>query len=459
MATCFNDVHVLDTQTLAWSQPAQVGPETKALFIPMSCTEPHARYGVPLLESVRRTNLTPSFGRHPPFRGTSDLGHRHATCLLRLAAPCLLILLACTCLRLVIAICRTAFATSTFPCLPCHAIKEACLPQNPKGPLPSCNPRVTLAADRHRAHHYLHHHLQAGAKVSPRAGHTGAVLGDVWYIVGGGNNVKGCADLLAADLSQLAASGTVTWHVVASVALRDPLSSEGIALVALPAERVLLAFGGYNGKYQSAVSIFRAPEGAAALLSGPVAVAAARVEEAKAAAAGGKGPAAAAGEAGKTAEAGGKQQPAAAAPAALSAEQQAAELQKQVAEFKAQLEGARKDAESAIREAAAAKEGAAHELSLLRKQVTSTQGALADANKVRGVREVTACTRTLIRTQSASHAGRCSSSSRHAGTGSIPCASAPMTAGRAWRALLLAIAASHGLPYPAVTLYGAMAQQ
>ena len=53
--------------------------------------------------------------------------------------------------------------------------------------------------------------------MSPRAGHSGAVLGDIWYIVGGGNNVKGCADLLAADLAALPTSNTLTWHVVTSV--------------------------------------------------------------------------------------------------------------------------------------------------------------------------------------------------------------------------------------------------
>ncbi len=53
--------------------------------------------------------------------------------------------------------------------------------------------------------------------MSPRAGHSGAVLGDIWYIVGGGNNVKGCADLLAADLAELPTSNTLTWHVVTSV--------------------------------------------------------------------------------------------------------------------------------------------------------------------------------------------------------------------------------------------------
>ncbi|KAG2499609.1 hypothetical protein HYH03_002549 [Edaphochlamys debaryana] len=237
---------------------------------------------------------------------------------------------------------------------------------------------------------------QAGAKVSPRAGHSGAVLGDVWYIVGGGNNVKGCADLLAADLSALPTNGTITWHVVTSVALRDPLSSEGISLVALPAERVLLAFGGYNGKYQNAVSLYRAPEGAAAFLTGAEAAAATRVEASKAngAAPAAEKPAAAAAQAKPAAAAakaaaapaaaagqGSAAATAAAEAAAAAAAGQAAELQKQVADIKAQLEGARREAESAIRESAAAKEGAAHELALLRKQLTAAQAQTAEANK------------------------------------------------------------------------------
>ncbi|KAG2435000.1 hypothetical protein HYH02_011998 [Chlamydomonas schloesseri] len=269
---------------------------------------------------------------------------------------------------------------------------------------------------------------QAGAKVSPRAGHSGAVLGDIWYIVGGGNNVKGCADLLAADLAALPTSNTLTWHVVTSVAIRDPLSSEGISLVMLPQPRVLVAFGGYNGKYQNAVSLFRAPLGSAALLAGPLASAASAVEERKAAVAAQTGgaaaapaaaPAAAAPEqvaapAAKAAKAngaapaaaasgkapaapaaapqaaqGGKAPAAAAGSAAASADQGAAassaalvsELRGQVSELRGQLEGARREAESAIRESAAAKEGAAHELALLRKQLATAQGALAEANK------------------------------------------------------------------------------
>ena len=70
--------------------------------------------------------------------------------------------------------------------------------------------------------------------------------------------------MLAVDLSDLS-SGSVSVTSVTSIPPRDPLSSEGISLVALPTEpagvpggtgnspskgHTLLAFGGYNGKYQ-----------------------------------------------------------------------------------------------------------------------------------------------------------------------------------------------------------------
>lgn len=199
------------------------------------------------------------------------------------------------------------------------------------------------------------------------------------------------------------------------VAIRDPLSSEGISLVMVQQPRVLVAFGGYNGKYQNAVSLFRAPMGSAALLAGPLASAANAVEERKAAqvasapavaadqgvvaaaappnangaapaAAGGKAPAAPAPAQPAAAAGGGKVSaaPSADLSAAASSVALVSELRQQAAELKAQLEGARREAESAIRESAAAKEGAAHELALLRKQLATAQGSLAEANKVRG---------------------------------------------------------------------------
>ncbi|GFR48456.1 hypothetical protein Agub_g10359, partial [Astrephomene gubernaculifera] len=255
---------------------------------------------------------------------------------------------------------------------------------------------------------------QSGAKISPRAGHAGALLGATWFIVGGGNNVRGCTDLLAADLGGLgggegegeggktaagaAAAGHVRWRVVASVALRDPLSSEGISLVALPpsasspaSPRTLLAFGGYNGRYLNTLSVFRAPElsagssgvqgeGEGKAAAAPPTAATAAEEQAPAAAAPPQ----------QQQQQVSPTQPLAAPAAAAAGEPPApaspsarlvAELRQQVAELRAALEGARREAEGAIRESAAAAEGAATELGLLRKQLAGAQGALAEANK------------------------------------------------------------------------------
>eukprot|EP00798_Chlamydomonas_sp_ICE-L_P018082 gene18082-24505_t len=124
-----------------------------------------------------------------------------------------------------------------------------------------------------------------GGKISPRAGHSGALVGSSWHIVGGGNNVKGCTDLLALDLTTLEA-GSVAWRAVSSVPARDPISSEGVsvqdpghhntthnratvewrAVPSVPARDpissegvsvTLLSFGGYNGKYQNVTSVFK----------------------------------------------------------------------------------------------------------------------------------------------------------------------------------------------------------
>ena len=37
----------------------------------------------------------------------------------------------------------------------------------------------------------------------PRAGHAASILGNTWFIVGGGNNTSGCADMYALELSAL----------------------------------------------------------------------------------------------------------------------------------------------------------------------------------------------------------------------------------------------------------------
>lgn len=98
----------------------------------------------------------------------------------------------------------------------------------------------------------------AGSSPTPRAGHGGVLVGDLWYILGGGNNVKGCTEMLVADLSELAAN-RVSWNKVCNVPAGSPLSSEGISLLHSPEYNMLVAFGGYNGKYHNAVSVYKLP--------------------------------------------------------------------------------------------------------------------------------------------------------------------------------------------------------
>jgi len=93
------------------------------------------------------------------------------------------------------------------------------------------------------------------------AGHAGDVLGDSWYIVGGGNNTSGCTDMVALDLTPLATSDQtddpLIWSTVSQAESRSAIVSEGLTVEAVPYARCLLSFGGYNGKYQSALQVFR----------------------------------------------------------------------------------------------------------------------------------------------------------------------------------------------------------
>ena len=94
------------------------------------------------------------------------------------------------------------------------------------------------------------------------AGHAGAVLGDTWYIAGGGNNTSGCTDMLALDLLPLAEDSPsdepLTWSIVSHADARGAIVSEGMTVQAVPSAKCLLAFGGYNGKYQNALQVFKA---------------------------------------------------------------------------------------------------------------------------------------------------------------------------------------------------------
>uniref|UniRef100_M1CLY9 Acyl-CoA binding protein n=1 Tax=Solanum tuberosum TaxID=4113 RepID=M1CLY9_SOLTU len=92
-----------------------------------------------------------------------------------------------------------------------------------------------------------------GDLVSPRAGHAGVTIGDNWYIVGGGDNKSGVPETLMLNMSKLVVS------VLATVKGRDPLASEGLSVssASLDGENFLVAFGGYNGKYNNEVYVMR----------------------------------------------------------------------------------------------------------------------------------------------------------------------------------------------------------
>ena len=95
----------------------------------------------------------------------------------------------------------------------------------------------------------------------PSVGHAGDVIGSHWYLVGGGNNTSGCTDMVALDLMPLGSSDNesepLTWSTVSHAEARSATVSEGLTVEAVPYARCLLSFGGYNGKYQSALQMFK----------------------------------------------------------------------------------------------------------------------------------------------------------------------------------------------------------
>ena len=93
-------------------------------------------------------------------------------------------------------------------------------------------------------------------------GHAGDVLDGKLYIVGGGNNSAACRDLVALNLAGLGGTPLVEtpdlqWESLAETEASASTASEGLTLSSLPHLGLLLAFGGYNGKYHSAVQIYR----------------------------------------------------------------------------------------------------------------------------------------------------------------------------------------------------------
>ncbi|WZZ41930.1 hypothetical protein YC2023_038189 [Brassica napus] len=94
---------------------------------------------------------------------------------------------------------------------------------------------------------------QQGEAPTPRSGHAGVTIGENWFIVGGGDNKSGASESVVLNMS------TLTWSVVASVEGRVPLASEGLSLVvsSYNGEDVLVAFGGYNGRYNNEINLLK----------------------------------------------------------------------------------------------------------------------------------------------------------------------------------------------------------
>ncbi|CAH8306885.1 unnamed protein product [Eruca vesicaria subsp. sativa] len=92
-----------------------------------------------------------------------------------------------------------------------------------------------------------------GDVVTPRAGHAGITIDENWYIVGGGDNSTGCLETLVLNMSKL------VWSTSTHVGARHPLASEGLSVCSASVfgENILVAFGGYNGKYNNDIFVMR----------------------------------------------------------------------------------------------------------------------------------------------------------------------------------------------------------
>ncbi|DBA75236.1 hypothetical protein WJX77_011618 [Trebouxia sp. C0004] len=260
-----------------------------------------------------------------------------------------------------------------------------------------------------------------GPPPAPRAGHAGDVIGDSWYIVGGGNNTSGCTDMVALDLRPLATSDQtddpLTWSTVSQAESRSAIVSEGLTVEAVPHARCLLSFGGYNGKYQSALQVFRpeathqkashqdqceeqeaskvmqaqaqSPQQAMDPRSRPVALETPKDQYNKhlEAARTRSGPLShkqpsprhASPANGMLEEA--SSQEAAADMDSEEEQSQEQDTSSQVAALQEQMVSALQRVSAAEKEAAAAKEAAGTELALMRRQLTSSQAALAEAEQ------------------------------------------------------------------------------
>lgn len=54
------------------------------------------------------------------------------------------------------------------------------------------------------------------------------MLGSTWYIVGGGNNAAGCADMYVLDLGVLGRGEPLVWTLVGNTPPSSAIASEGL---------------------------------------------------------------------------------------------------------------------------------------------------------------------------------------------------------------------------------------
>ncbi|XP_020275737.1 acyl-CoA-binding domain-containing protein 4 [Asparagus officinalis] len=92
-----------------------------------------------------------------------------------------------------------------------------------------------------------------GIAVAPRGGHASTTVDEHWYIVGGGDNRSGATDTVVLNTSKL------VWSLSTTVGGRDPLASEGLTVCSatMDGEKFLIAFGGYNGKYNNDLFVLK----------------------------------------------------------------------------------------------------------------------------------------------------------------------------------------------------------
>ncbi len=206
----------------------------------------------------------------------------------------------------------------------------------------------------------------------PRAGHAAAVLGTTLYIVGGGNNARGCADMYALDLSNLGLAATsedlvLQWVLVGNTPADAAIASEGLSLLTVPMAGCMVSFGGYNGKYHNAVHVYR-PEGFVVVKPGMSAGAGGSLH-------GGVG---VGGSSGNVAGGATSQKSLGRRDASESYIGGGVAT---ATTATANTRSSQNDVDSARREAAAAKEAVSLEISIMRRQLDSATAALAEAER------------------------------------------------------------------------------